>query len=85
MDLLKAIGRTLIILLIIFSVCIGVLVIATPIIALIVCGISYLADKLNIAEITYIDCFVMVLIPLTVYLVYGNYKEIKQEKKRRDE
>lgn len=85
MDLLKAIGRTLIILLLILSVSVGAFVIATPIISLIVCGMDYLADKLNMTEITYIDCFVMVLIPLTVCLVYGNYKDIKQEKKRRDE
>lgn len=84
MDLLKAIGRTLIVLLLIISVSVGVFVIATPIIALIICSMDYLADKLNITEMTNIQCLMIITIPLTIGLVCENYKDIKQEKNRRD-
>ena len=79
MDILKAIGRTLIILLGITVMGAIIFVIGVPIISIILFGICYLSDKLNIVGITNGQVLGAVLLLVIGSVTYDNYKEIKKE------
>lgn len=79
MDILKAIGRTLLILLGITVIGAVTFVIGTPIISIIIFGICYLSEKLNIVGVTNGQVLGMVLLLIIGSITYDNYKEIKKE------
>lgn len=78
MDILKAISRTLLILLGITVIGVTIFVIGIPIISIVLVGIYYLSDKLNIV-ITNGHVLGIVLALIIGSITYDNYKEIKKE------
>lgn len=79
-NLLKAILRTLILILLILGLFCGLMIIIMPIVTITICGICYIS---NTFKITNTEWLMIIIIPLIIGLIYGNYKCIKQEQKEK--